>query len=370
MAEPYDVAILGATPAGWAAARELAARKCRTVLVQTDNDDARCNLCDWVGQDFFGPKLLGKALAVKAGAKEFREVCYHSADLTRQVRSRSRTRAGWFLRTDSLTSALREAARAAGAKLWSPRTEPTIHLEENSVRLAAGRTTLARVLLIACKHPNEIASVLSLPMRAAAGGSLVVAALDVPLRGPKRRRDDSALHVVESAEKTQLGMFLTHDRTLHLRMICHSPGTDPAAALSQMITRLRNAELLGEPLDIDRATGSVWRPPAGVALELESHVAKRCLLMGTAGGFADATTGQTLPACVRSALLAASTVLKALGSDDCQSALMHFKDSWRPSLANYIRPPNTSLQLLLPLLFTNQRITARFTAALLNGKNI
>jgi len=342
------------------------------MIVRTRDDDARCKLCDWVGRDFFGPKLLGKAMAASAGAREFREVCYHNADLTRQVHNKSRARAGWFLRTDSVVKALAKGARSAGAALWSPRAQPAIHLEEDCVRIVAGKTVRARVLLIACKRPREIARDLSLPMRTTGEAPLVVAALDVPLRARGRnvRRVKSALHVVELAEKTQLGMFLTLDKTLHVRLICGSREAEAGARLSQMIARLRDAELLPEPLDIGRATASIWRPPAGAALDLESHVAKRCLLIGTAGGFADATTGQTLSASVRSALLAVRTVLGALDSSDCQSSLMRFTDSWRASLADFIRPPNTSLQLLLPLLFTNQRITTRFTAALINGKNI
>jgi len=371
MAEPFDVAILGATPAGLAAARTLAAGKCSTMIVRT-HDDARCNLCDWVGRDFFGPKVLGKTMAARAGAKEFREVCYHNADLTRQVHNKSRTRAGWLLRTGKLVKALGDAARSAGAGLWSPRTQPAIHLEEDCVRLAAGRTIRARLLVVACKRPSDIAGDLSLPIRTESQAPLVVTALDVPLRGGagSAGRSDPALHVVELPEKTRLGMFFTLCKTLHLRLIRGARAARSGPGLPQMIARLRDAELLPEPLNVSRATASVWRPPAGAALELESHVAKRCLLIGTAGGFADATTGQTLSVSVQSALLAARTVMKALDSSNCQSVLMSFNDSWRASLADLIRPPNTSLQLLLPLLFTNQRITARFTAALLNGKNI
>ena len=49
---------------------------------------------------------------------------------------------------------------------------------------------------------------------------------------------------------------------------------------------------------------------------------------------------------------------------------MKFKTSWREHLADYLRPPNTSLRLLLPLLFVNQSIVERFTRALLYGESI
>ena len=137
-----------------------------------------------------------------------------------------------------------------------------------------------------------------------------------------------------------------------------------------MLTGLQVAGLVPGALALDQARGSVWRPPAGVALDLETHVAKRCLLIGTAGGFSEAVTGQTLTASVRSALLAAEVARQALDSDNCQDALRRFKSSWRRSLADFIRPPNTSLHMLLPLLFVNKRVVSRFTTALLDGKNI
>lgn len=199
-----------------------------------------------------------------------------------------------------------------------------------------------------------------------------MAALDVPLSSPADAKQvGKALNVVELPERTELGMYFAVGPTLHLRVVSSSPAAGTRAAeLSAMLATLQAAELLPARLSLGRARGAVWLPPAGVALELETHVAKRCLLVGTAGGFAEAVTGQTLAASVRSALLAADVARKALDSDDCQEALMHFKTVWRRSLADFIRPPNTSLQMLLPLLFANKRIIGRFTAALLEGKNI
>ena len=70
-----------------------------------------------------------------------------------------------------------------------------------------------------------------------------------------------------------------------------------------MLAALQAAELVPAKLSLGRARGAVWLPPAGVALELETHVAKRCLLIGTAGGFTEAVTGQTLAVLLLSALL-------------------------------------------------------------------
>jgi flavin-dependent dehydrogenase len=99
-------------------------------------------------------------------------------------------------------------------------------------------------------------------------------------------------------------------------------------------------------------------------------VAKRCILAGTAGGFVEPITAHTLTPTVRSALIAADVIAEALAGEDVQDDLMRFKSLWRTSLADYLRPPSTSLRLLLPLLFANRRLVDRFTRALLYGENI
>jgi hypothetical protein len=179
------------------------------------------------------------------------------------------------------------------------------------------------------------------------------------------------LHVVELPERTEMGMYFAHRDVLHMRVVSSSAAAgNRAEELSSMVADLQQKELVPDTLQLHRATGATWHPPAGVALELEAHVAKRCLLVGTAGGFVETITGHTILPCVRSALLGAEVAIKALGSEDTQEVLMSFKTHWRKALADYLRPPNTSLHMLLPLLFANERIVAKFTRALLYGENI
>ncbi len=137
-----------------------------------------------------------------------------------------------------------------------------------------------------------------------------------------------------------------------------------------MLSSLQRAGMLPADLPLGRARGAVWHPPAGAALEMESHVAKRCILAGTAGGFCEPVTGQTLRPSVESALLAAQAALAALQSANTQETLMEFKTAWREHLARYLRPPSIPLHLLLPLLFVNRSMVDKFTRALLYGESI
>ncbi len=117
--------------------------------------------------------------------------------------------------------------------------------------------------------------------------------------------------------------------------------------------------------------------PAGAALEFESHVGKRTVLVGDAGGFASAATGEGIYPAVRSAAIAVRSILKALEADraeskasHCQDELQTFKHLWRQQLAAYLQMPNVNLTFLLPLIYTNQEIADRFGRAFLFGENL
>ena len=372
MSRTYDVAVLGATPAGYVAANVLAENRRNVVLLDAPSSPVECPLADWVGRGFFKLGLLPKSLLRTCQAEAFRDVHYHNVALDKEVCHRSRATVGYSLPAAALLKALRAGARKSGVSLRSTRTNPAISLEEDIVRLLGTARIRARLLLIAQDSPSEAIGQLALPVRTVPRSSLVAAALDVPLTSRALTKPfGTEMHVVESRQRGELGLFFMADRALHIRLISRSSAAAAqVTGLSAMVAELQRGGLLPADLPLSRARGAVWHPPGGVALELETHVAKRCLLIGTAGGFVETITGQTLTASVRSALLAADVCHAALNSNDPQDALMRFKTSWRKSLADFIRPPNTSLHMLLPLLFVNRRMVGRFTGALLQGENI
>jgi flavin-dependent dehydrogenase len=116
--------------------------------------------------------------------------------------------------------------------------------------------------------------------------------------------------------------------------------------------------------------------PAGAALEFESHVGKRTILIGDAGGFASAATGEGIYPGVQSAAIASRCILKALDADrgrkgvHCQDELQTFKTLWRQQIAPHLQMPNVNVTFLLPLIYTNQEIADRFGRAFLFGDNL
>lgn len=377
MSRLWDVAILGATPAGCAAAYHLAVRGRQVIVFDAPRRATECPLYDWVGAQFFRDSALPRELARSCKARPFRSVWFHQARLTRQTQYISRGTLGHFLQPKDLIASLAGAAKKAGAKFRSSSTCPAVRLEEDQVRLLGSSQVLAKLLIIAQDCPEAVISDLALPGRAPTTRPLIAAGLDVPVStGPPEVSNPRftaawrppALHILEIGEPTELGVFFSAGATLHLRVISSSPAAGSRVAeLSGMVTSLQRAGLLPQRLPLGRSRGAVWRPPAGLAIELETHVAKRCLLAGTAGGFAEIVLGQTLLPTVRSAILAAEAAMAALKDDRPQEALGDFKTSWRDSLGGWLRPLPTPLHMLLPMLPANRKLAAKLTAQLLRG---
>ncbi|MFB3893654.1 MAG: NAD(P)/FAD-dependent oxidoreductase [Phycisphaerae bacterium] len=368
----YDIAVLGATAAGYAAAASIAGAGRDVVVVDSPRHSVECPLLDWAPEDFFALRGLPAQLARKVEAQPFFDVTYHSTALDRRAEYHERKAAGYFLANSALVEALASAAAKKGAKVRQTATSPAIRLEEDGVQVLGTSQVSAKVLIVAQNRPEDIITDLSLPVRNVPQSPIVAAALDIPLAGRAAAKGlAGALHVVQSHQRGELAMFFACGNTLHLRVI-RSAAVEQQYAdeLTGMMTALQKAGILPADLAVKKARGAVWHPPSGVALELETHVAKRCLLTGTAGGFADSITGATLATTVKSALLAAQTAMEALDNPDPQGTLTRYKTSWRRSLAEFLRPPNTSLAMLMPLLFVNSRIAAKFTHALLHGQSI
>lgn len=389
MGRAYDVAVLGGTPAGYVAALCIAKARKDVVVMDAPQQGSECPLCDWAPAGTMRIKGLPKALAASWGANRsagtslpacsaraggpspFSTVVYHDVKLERTAQYRSSKPAGVFVSFTDLRDRLRRDAEQAGVRLIATKTPPAIELLEDHVRLVNTSQVAARLLLIAQGSPAEAMANLAMSARSAAPTQLAAAGLDVPVGRKDAARLAGALHVVEMPERTELGVFFALGQTVHIRVISHSLAAGARAEeLSGLVGKLQEAGLLPGKMQLGRAKGAVWHPPAGAALELERHVAKRCLLLGTAGGFAESVAGGTIRATIESAVIAAQTALDALARPDTQEALGGFRTAWRKRQAAYLGPPSTSLHLLLPLLFVNKTIVARFTRALLYGEAI
>ncbi|MBL7219543.1 MAG: hypothetical protein ISS69_05485 [Phycisphaerae bacterium] len=374
MAKVFDIAILGGTPAGLAAGYLLARDGLSVVLVDSPAEGDESPLTDWAPASLFNLGGMPKSLPKKCSATPFRSVRYHSVDFNRQAEYRGRSVLGYFLHPAKLCKALAVEARKAGVSLRKANALPGVELQESGVVLSGSCKSKARLLLFVAGSASEAIGHMALPNGGTFTSQLTVTGLDIPLTAVMAREiNDKSLNVVETPNRSDLGMYFVSGDTLHARVMSESPGKEPGVGeLSDLIVGLRNAGLLPGRLALGKAGGALWKPQAGVAMEMSSHTAKRCLLAGSAGGFAAAVTGQTLYPSIHSSLLAArcAAAVLAKGDKKIQEHLGVFKTSWRKALGPYLRPPDASLQMLVPLLFANKRVVPRFTRSLLNGNKI
>lgn len=373
MPTTYDVAVLGGQAPGYAAAGTLAkANRSVIVLDAPPVNLARCPLTDWIPRDLFKHPAVIRAVQRDSGAVSFSRVEFHDRALDRRASYNSRSDLGYFIPAGGLDKALADWAKDRGAVLQSAKDPAEIKLHESHVELQTSRTIRARMLLVAQDHPRAIIPQIGRPTRMPDAGAMQAIALDIPLPGRADALDPSgAMHIIEMAERSEIGLMMQVGRTLHVRVVSTSRAAGlRTSEMTNLLTRLAQAKLIPSDLPLDRATGAAWSPPAGMALDQEVHLAKRCLLAGSAGGFADSITGQSLYPAIISAVLAAQTIHQALDAETPQNVLPQFTDAWRKDLGDYLRPPNTSLAMLLPLLFVNQRVVGRFSRALLLGEAI
>ena len=374
MAKIFDIAILGGTPAGLAAGYHLARKGCSVVLVDSPTAGQESPLYDWAPASLFTLDWMPKTLAKKCDATPFRSLRYHNVDFSKHAEHRGRSILGYFVNPSKLCKTMAAEARKAGVSLRKTSGMPNVELQENGVVLSGSCKSKARLLLFVGGSAAAAIGHLAMPNGGNFPSQLSVAGLDIPLMpSAEKEITDKSLNVIETAKRSDLGMFFVAGNTLHAQVMSESPGEGPGVGeLSSLLVGLRDAGILPHRLSLDKADGAIWRPQAGVAMEMNSHAAKRCLLAGSAGGFAAAVTGQTLYPSIYSALLAAESAAAVLdqGDDKIQEHLSIFKSSWRQTLGLYLSPPDASLQMLVPLLFANKRVIPRFTKSFLNGDKV
>jgi flavin-dependent dehydrogenase len=156
----------------------------------------------------------------------------------------------------------------------------------------------------------------------------------------------------------------------------------PRQALVSMITRDLSAsveEQFGALLTACERTGVLTGravgPPesrpcvAGLAVDMDTHVGKRCLLIGDAGGFVASFSGEGIYPAMKSGWIAGQVAARAVAAPVMQDELSSFSAAWRAELADYLRMPNIDLTLLVPLIFTNPQMSRRVARAFLLGRS-
>lgn len=361
--ELYDVLIVGAGPAGCAAARR-ARQLQRSVLLIEREPFPRPRACaGWLGPA--GVELCAACglTAKTAQAAPFAGLRLHSWDLKRTVEVADKGLHGWLVDRAAFDQALLRQARDAGADVLQKAGPEALALGEDRavLRLSDGREAAGRLVLIADGADSPTARLANLAMlrQGIEPARCAYAVFESP-------KTAGALEVVIGASRAaQVAALARVGKQTRLMLLTRDYATPPEAQFAAFLEAAQAAKLVaGRPL-----AAPVFCPsPAGAALDIESHVGKRCLLIGAAGGFVAAFSNEGIYPAMKSGWLAAQAADRALKAAVPQDELNAFSADWRAELADYLRMPNTDLSLLMPLVFSNAQMSKRVAQAFLLGR--
>jgi flavin-dependent dehydrogenase len=364
----YDVLIVGTGPAGSAAAALLAKAGHRVAMVGSRPFPRKPAGIGWVGgQAATLLEGLGPSCR-KTLNRPIDDVTFLSADLGKSARPKARETAGYLIDRAAFETALIESATSAGAEARHGVTVSEIHLRENNVeaRFRDHDPIEARILLLASGRSSPLAARIGLT---ATTGRFWAAYLWASTGKPSAGEKGSVNIVLGLTRDGGYGLTLSAAGQITVAVSVPGTKADAISRLTHLCGAL--AEQKRVPADLDpQPDRMIVVPPPLNALEMETHVGKHALLIGEAGGFVAAISNEGVVPAVWSASIAADVVGAALKSRQSQDKLMKFDTQWRLEMADYLRSPNTDMQFLVPLIFSNQPMADRMAAAFFRGDNI
>ncbi len=379
----YDVLVVGAGPAGSSLALRVAEKGASVALIDADSFPRPKCCAGWLnGRAVKRLKFLDTARR-RTKATPFRHLVFHTAALDETAVYSSRGHLGYIVDRARFDADLVRQARAAGATPMLGKAVKAIQTGERevSVALEGGKEVVGRLLIGADGTQSHVARAGGLRERWGPAQLVHCLAADVPLTKTQARKGlgSAQIHIAPAFEEAP-GYAWVFPGNGHASVGIGVRGAAAAKRLPALyalwVKRLVEAGKVPEKPELASPCGAAV--PAGAAIEFEHHVGKRTLLIGDAGGFAAAASGEGIWPGIQSAELAAKCVLRALkadrprskGADTCQDELLRFKHQWRQKMAPYLQMPNVNVQFLLPLVFTNQEIADRFAKAFLFGEHL
>ncbi len=364
----YDVAIVGAGPAG-ATAAILLARKGRRVVLLDRKKAGHAALCaGWLS-------ARAKGLLDEIGCRfpdgcivPFSHVTFYNADCSKSASPKVEGPIGYLVNRVRFDEALIENAASLGAVLLRGEEVKDVRLNESQVILKQTSTSIqSRLLVLATGRAQELASRVGFSPR---GSDVPTWVAQVSEPHPSTVAQPQVAVILGLDTRGSFG-FCTQGKercTLSANLIGDESQVVPS--LVQLAKTVASKGLAPGDLSLQAAKAKPIRCPAGWALDMDTHVAKHTLLIGDAGGFIAAASNEGIYPAMWSARIAAEVIDKALGSPYSQDELMTFDTQWRMQLADHLRSPHTDIRFLLPLIFSNQAMADRMAAAFFFGENI
>ncbi len=364
----FDAIVVGAGPAGATAALAMAAKDRHVALIDAAKHPRPRVCAGWLGSCVV--PLLGE-IGVKLkdlDAVPINNVAFFNADFTKTATPKFPSTPGYLIDRAGFDEKLVRAAESAGVSFHDAMSIGQIRLGEEFVTAEPSRGVPLRgsVMILASGRKSQLLDQLRLGPGSIPSGwwAAHVEAEDVKTGPPK-------VSVVLGLDNFGgIGVVVSGRGRVTISV---QTGGERAETIHKITTLCKHA-LAHDLIDVDlsdvAARSEVISTPAAVALAMDTHVAKRTLIVGDAGGFVSATSGEGIYPGMWSAKIAADVAHEAIGAPSPQDVLMEFNTRWRTEMAEYLRPPNTETQYILPLIFSNQPMADRMGAAFFAGQNI
>lgn len=368
---PFDVIVVGAGPAGSTVAILLAQQKRRVALIDASSFPRDHVTAGWLNVRV--APLLGK-LGVPVRSllnRAFREVRFYNADFSKSAKPNFSDAAGYLVDRTQFGDALVKSAVDHGAVLFQGSPVTAIKLKEGGAlaTLENGEEVSGRLLVMATGRGAALMSQLGFaqPHR---HGTIWTAQVDGP-PGPSGDKVDPHVAVVLGLDRR--GSFALCCVSKDGQSVSVNWLGDRAEAIPALVRTCKGLhahQVTASDLSAAAAGAAAVPSPASAALDMDTHVGKHTLLIGDAGGFVSAASNEGIYPAMWSAQIAAEVLDTALSVPQSQDELMTFETKWRMTMADYLRSPNTDIQFLLPLIFSNQPMADRMGAAFFSGENI
>lgn len=357
-----DILVVGDGPAAWAATLRTAQLGGRAIAFAGERGFHHECASDWLADP--GLAVLQRLLPdAAASAASLAQISLHDAKLEQRVDVAAD---GWSLaviRLAELHELFKDALSQFEIAAQAVPIEQVTAAEAGvAVETAADETATGAMLLLDDAATSASADRIGLlsagRAETAVRGWQAVYAADA---------EETAMHiVVQPAPGVNLCAILLHHGGATVTATGTAVDEDLAATTRTTVQRLADAGVIAMKA---RDVLAERLLPCGAAVEMENHVGKRSVLIGQAGGFVAAFSGEGLYASMRSGVLASELAMKAAGATWPQDTLARFGATWRRELAEHLRMPNTDLGMLLPLVFRNEQMARRLVRAFVLGRD-